>query len=66
LMISYNVGAFFINTDVKFEYETWHQNISKIGYIMLIGSTTVSAITALLVYFIVNYAVEFRRKRILK
>jgi uncharacterized protein (DUF2062 family) len=63
LMISYHVGTLFIPTDFKFEYETWYQNISKIGYVMLIGATIVSAMTALLIYFIVKYAVENRRKK---
>lgn len=63
LMISYKVGTLFINTDIQFEYETWYQNISKIGYVLFIGSTIVSTITAFLVYFIVKYAVESRRKK---
>jgi uncharacterized protein (DUF2062 family) len=63
LMNSYHVGTLFIPTDFKFEYETWYQNISKIGYVMLIGATIVSAMTALLIYFLVKYAVENRRKK---
>lgn len=66
LMISYKVGTIFIQTDIKFEYETWRQNITKIGYILFIGSTIVSTISALLIYFIAKYAVEFRRKSNLK
>jgi len=62
-MISYHVGTLFIPTDIRFEYETWYQNISKIGYVMFIGATIVSAMTALLIYFIVKYAVENRRKK---
>jgi uncharacterized protein (DUF2062 family) len=62
LMISYKVGVLFISTDIKFEIETWQDNISKIGYVMFIGSTVVSTITALVVYFIVKYAVEHKRK----
>jgi uncharacterized protein (DUF2062 family) len=63
LIISYKVGKLFINTDIQFEYETWHQNISKIGYVLFVGSTIVSTITAILVYFIVKYAVQYRRKK---
>ena len=63
LMISYKVGTIFIHTDIKFEYETWFQNISKIGYVLFIGSILVSSITALLIFFIVKYAVEYRRKK---
>lgn len=62
LLISYKVGVLFISTDIKFEFETWQENISKIGYVMLIGSTIVSTITALLVYFIVKFAAEYRNK----
>lgn len=65
LMISFKVGTFFINTDIKFEYENWYENISKIGYVMLIGSTVVSTITALLVYFIIKYAIEYGRKKVI-
>ena len=63
LMISYKVGTIFIHTDIKFEYETWYQNISIIGYVLLIGATIVSTITAFLIYFIVKYAVDIRRKK---
>ena len=63
LMISYKVGKIFIHTDIKFEDETWYQNISKIGYVTFIGSTIVSTITAFLIYFIVKYALEYRRKK---
>jgi uncharacterized protein (DUF2062 family) len=62
LLISYKVGVLFISTDIKFEFETWQENISKIGYVMLIGSTIVSTITAFLVYFIVKFIVEYRNK----
>ena len=62
LLISYKVGVLFISTDIKFKLETWQENISKIGYVMFIGSTIVSTITALLVYFIVKYTAEYRNK----
>ncbi|TAG45190.1 MAG: DUF2062 domain-containing protein [Cytophagia bacterium] len=65
LMISFKVGTFFIETDIKFEYENWYENISKIGYVMLIGSTVVSTITALLVYFIIKYTIEYGRKKVI-
>jgi uncharacterized protein (DUF2062 family) len=61
-MISYKVGTYFIKTDIKFDLETWKDNISKIGYVMLIGSTIVSTITALLVYYIVKFTIEYRNK----
>jgi len=64
LMISFKAGKLFIDTDVTFAYENWYQNISEIGYILFLGSTIVSTITALLVYFIIKYAVEFRRKKL--
>lgn len=64
LLISYKVGVLFIRTDVKFELETWQENIPKIGYVMLIGSTIVSTITALLVYFIVKFTAEYRNELI--
>jgi uncharacterized protein (DUF2062 family) len=64
LLISYKVGVLFISTDVKFELETWQENILKIGYVMLIGSTIVSTITALLVYFIVKFTAENRNELI--
>jgi uncharacterized protein (DUF2062 family) len=63
LMISYKVGKLFLNTDITFDYETWYNNLSKIGYVMLIGSTIVSTFTAISVYFIFKYAVENRRKK---
>ena len=63
LMISYKVGTIFIPTDIKFEYETWYKNISIIGYVLFIGATIVSTITALFIYFIVKYAVDNIRKK---
>ena len=38
------------------------QNFSQLGYIMLIGSTIVSSMTALIVYLITKYVIEQRRK----
>jgi uncharacterized protein (DUF2062 family) len=63
LMISYKVGTMFIPTDIKFEYETWYQNISVIGSVLFLGATIVSTLTAFLIYFLVKYAVDNRRKK---
>jgi uncharacterized protein len=62
LMISFKVGTFFFDTNMKFEYEKWLQNPFQIGYVMLVGSLIVSAFTAVLVYFIVKYGVMYRRR----
>ena len=61
LMISFKVGTLFIKTNIKFEFENWHKNIPQLGYVILIGSTIVSSLTAIIVYFITKYAVEHRR-----
>jgi uncharacterized protein (DUF2062 family) len=66
LMISYQVGTIFIHTNIKFESETWFQNISIIGYILFIGATIVSSITAFLIYLIVKYTINYRRKNLNK
>jgi uncharacterized protein (DUF2062 family) len=66
LMISYKVGTIFIHSDIKFEYKTWLQNISKIGYVLFVGSTIVSMITAFLIYFVVQLAVNYRRSKTIK
>jgi uncharacterized protein (DUF2062 family) len=66
MMTSYKVGTLFIHTGIKFDYETWYHNIPKIGYVLFIGSIMVSAIIALLIYFVVNYIVEYRRMKNLK
>lgn len=63
LMSSYQVGTLFIPTEIKFDYETWYQNISVIGYVLFIGATIVSTMTALIIYFLVKYAIEIRRKK---
>ena len=65
LMISYKVGTIFIHTDIKFEYATLYQNISIIGYVLFIGATIVSTITAFIIYFLVKYAIIIRRETIL-
>ena len=64
LMISYKVGSIFIHTEIKFEFETWLQNISIIGNILFIGATIISSITAILIYFIVKYTIINRRKNL--
>jgi uncharacterized protein (DUF2062 family) len=62
LWISFKVGTYFITTDIQFEYDLWYQNLSQIGYVMLIGSTLVSFFTALLVFFITKFFITRRRK----
>lgn len=64
LMISFKAGQLFINSDATFDYDNWFENISEIGYILFLGSIIVSSIAAILVYFIIKYAVEFRRKKL--
>jgi len=68
LLTSYQVGSFFVDTGVKFEYENWAHNLSKLGLVMLIGSTIVSSVSALLIYFMVKYILkkkkEFNSKKI--
>lgn len=66
LLISYKVGTYFLETDIKFEYNNWYENISQLGFVMLIGSIIVSTITGLIIYFFTKYAIEQRRKIKLK
>jgi len=62
LMLSYKVGSYFIKTDFQFNYDNWYENLPKIGYVLIIGSTIVSSITGLLVYYITKYVIDCRRK----
>lgn len=62
LFISYKLGAVFIKTEIQFQYDTWYTNFSQIGYIILIGSTIISTITALIMYFTIKYIVDKRKK----
>lgn len=62
LMLSYKVGSYFIKTDIQFDYDNWYKNLPQMGYILIIGSTIVSSVTALFVYYIIKYSVERRRK----
>jgi uncharacterized protein (DUF2062 family) len=62
LMLSYKVGSYFIKTDFQFNYDNWYENLPKIGYVLIIGSTIVSTITGLFVYYITKYVVNCRRK----
>jgi len=64
LFISYKLGTLFIETDIQFDSKNWLQNFSQLGFSMLIGSTIISSITAILVYFIVKYSIEFKQKAI--
>jgi uncharacterized protein (DUF2062 family) len=63
LWISYKVGTFFITTNIQFEYDLWYQNLSQIGYVMLIGSALVSFITAIFVFFVTKFFITHSRKR---
>jgi len=63
LMISYKVGTLFIKTNIKFEFENWYKNISQLGYVMLIGATIVSTLTAIIIYFVTKNAIQRRRAR---
>jgi len=60
-LISYKLGTLFIETNIQFDTENWLQNFSQLGYSMLIGSTIISSITAILVYFIVKYAIDLKQ-----
>jgi uncharacterized protein (DUF2062 family) len=61
LMISYKVGSYFIKTDIQFDYDNWYKTLPQIGYVLFIGSTIVSLVTGLFVYYITKYAIERRR-----
>lgn len=61
LMISYKVGSYFIKTDIQFDYDNWYKNLPQMGYVLIIGSTIVSAITGLFIYYIIKYVIERRR-----
>jgi len=62
LLVSYKVGTYFVKTSVKFEYNNWYENISQLGYVMLIGSTIVSTLTGLIIYFFTKRAIEKSRR----
>ena len=61
LMISYKMGTLFVKTNIKFEFENWYQNISQIAYVLFLGATIVSSLTAIIIYFITKYAIEHRQ-----
>ena len=61
LIISYKVGSYFIKTDIQIDYDNWYKNLPSIGYVLLIGSTIVSTITGLFIYYITKYVVNRRR-----
>lgn len=61
LMLSYKVGSYFIKTDIQFDYDNWYKNLPQMGYVLIIGSTIVSAITGLFLYYIIKYVIERRR-----
>lgn len=61
LILSYKVGSYFIKTDVQFDYNNWYKNLPQMGLVLIIGSTIVSSLTALFVYYIIKYLVERRR-----
>ncbi|MCU0435596.1 MAG: DUF2062 domain-containing protein [Bacteroidia bacterium] len=63
LMMSFKVGTWFIKTDIEFNYDNWLDNISQLGFIMLIGSTILSSATGLLVYFITRYSIDYKRRK---
>lgn len=62
LYSSYKVGAIVLKPEVEFQLETWKENISEIGYTMLLGSVIVSGFTAAVIYFITKYVIHYRRR----
>lgn len=62
LLLSYKVGTYFVETNVEFQYKKWYENFSKIGYVLIIGSTIVSTITGIIIYVITKYAIQKRRR----
>ncbi len=66
LMMSYKVGRIFIETNIKFELETWYKNLPQLGYVMLVGSTLVSLLTGLIIYYLTKFAIERRRRNSLE
>lgn len=63
LLISYKVGTYFIDTTIQFEYENWYENFSQIGYVLIVGSTIVSSLTSLIIYFLTRYFVKRRLRK---
>jgi uncharacterized protein (DUF2062 family) len=63
LLISYKVGTYFIDTTIQFEYENWYENFSQIGYVLIVGSTIVSSLTSLIIYFLTSYFVKRRLRK---
>ena len=61
LMLSYKVGSYFIKTDIQFDYDNWYKNLPQMGYVLIIGSTIVSSVMGLFIYYIIKYVIERRR-----
>jgi uncharacterized protein (DUF2062 family) len=63
LIISYKVGSYLTKTESQLDYDNWYKNLPKIGYVLIIGSTIVSLLAGIIVYYITKYAVDRRNNK---
>ena len=63
LLSAYEVGNYLLQSEIEFNLETWTEDLPRIGSTLLLGSTVVSSVTAVVVYYVTRYFVGRRRGR---
>ena len=63
LFFSYKIGALFVPTPQNIRLEDWAKHLNELGWAMLIGSTLLSTVVSVMIYFLVFYFVKRRQVR---
>lgn len=58
LYFSYRVGALFISAPQSFDVKEWWNNLGKVGWVMLLGSTILSTVVAVILYFVAYFVAK--------
>lgn len=52
LYLSYQIGSFFLPSPHLLNLEEWWKDLDKVGWIMLLGATILSAVVSVVLYWI--------------
>jgi uncharacterized protein (DUF2062 family) len=63
LYFSYQVGALFISAPQSFDIKEWWNNLDKVGWVMLVGSTILSTVVAVILYFVAYLVAKRTQKK---
>ena len=62
LYFSYRVGSLFISAPQSFDVKEWWNNLDKVGWVMLLGSTILSTVVSVILYFVAYFIAKRTQK----